>query len=150
MLAAGSHDAEIVLGGFDRRGLDLVAGTACRALAAAAAAARRRGAVVGLDIGGALFAFFLLDQRLPVGDRNLVIVGMNFAEGQEAVAIAAVIDECRLQRRFDARHLGQIDVAAELFAASRLEVEFFDSIAAQNDHPGLFRMGRIDQHLVGH
>jgi hypothetical protein len=62
-----------------------------------------------------------------------------------------VLEVDQLSRYFDAaRDLGEVDVAAELFAVSRLEVEFFDSIAAQNDHPGLFRMGRIDQHLVGH
>ena len=120
------------------------AGRSRRPLAATACA------VVGLDVGGALLALFLGDQRLPVGDRNLIVVRMDFAERQEAVAIAAVVDEGRLQRRFDARYLGEIDVAAKLFAVSRLEVEFFDSIAAQYDHPGLLRMGRIDKHLVGH
>ena len=73
------------------------------------------GAVVGLGVGGTLGALVLGDQRLPVGDRDLIIVGMNFAEGEEAVAIAAVIDERGLQRRLDARHLRQIDVAAKLF-----------------------------------
>ena len=73
------------------------------------------GAVVGLGVGGALGALVLGDQRLPVGDRDLIVVGMDFAEGEEAVAVAAVVDEGGLQRRLDARHLGQIDVAAELF-----------------------------------
>ena len=107
-------------------------------------------AVVGLDVGRALLALFLGDQRLPVGDRDLVVVGMDFAERQEAVAIAAVIDEGRLQRRLYAGDLGEIDVAAKLFSVRRLEVEFFDAVAAQNHHPGLLRMGRIDKHLVGH
>ncbi len=106
--------------------------------------------MVGLGIGGALGAFLLGDQRLPIGDRDLIVVGMNFAEGQEAVAIAAVVDEGRLQRRLDARDLGQIDVAAQLFTAGRLEVELLDAVAAQDDHPGLLRMGGIDKHLVGH
>ncbi len=148
LLAAGRHGAEIVVGRFHGRALDLVPRPPCRPLAAAALPAA--GAAVGLDVGGALLALLLGDQRLPVGDRDLIVVGMNFAEGQEAVAVAAVVDERRLQRRFDARNLGEIDVAAELFAVGRLEVEFFDSIAAQNHHPGLLRMGRIDQHLVGH
>ena len=72
----------------------------------------RRGAAVGFVVGGALRALLFVDQRLPVGDRDLIVVGMDFAEGQEAVAIAAVIDEGGLQRRLDARHLRQIDVAA--------------------------------------
>ena len=63
-------------------------------------------------LGGALRALLFVDQRLPIGDWNLVIIGMDFAERQEAVAIAAVIDERGLQRRLDARHLRQIDVAS--------------------------------------
>ena len=106
--------------------------------------------MVGLGIGGARSALLLVDQRLPVGDRDLIVVGMDFAEGQEAVTVAAVIDEGRLQRRLDARDLGQIDVAAKLLAVSGLEVEFLDTVAAQNHHPGFLRVGRIDEHLVGH
>ena len=70
------------------------------------------GAGIGFGLGLRFRFGFLLQQRLPVGDRDLVVVGMDFAEGQEAVAVAAVVDEGRLQRRLDARHLGQIDVAA--------------------------------------
>ena len=72
--------------------------------------------MVGLGVGGALGALVLGDQRLPVGDRDLIIVGMDFAEGEEAVAVAAVVDEGGLQRRLDPRHLGEIDIAAKLFA----------------------------------
>ena len=67
-----------------------------------------RGVVFRLMAG---IFLFLAQERLPVGDRDLVIVGMDFREGEETVAVAAVIDEGRLQRRFDARHLGEIDVA---------------------------------------
>ena len=91
-----------------------------------------------------------VDQRLPVGDRDLVIVRMDFGERQEAVAVAAVLDEGRLQRGFDPRYLGEIDIAAKLFAVRGLEIEFLDAVAAQHDHPGLLRMGRVDKHLVGH
>ena len=75
---------------------------------------------------------------------------MDFGEGQKAVAIAAVIDEGGLQRRLDPRDLGEIDVAAKLFAVGGFEVEFLDAIAAQNDHPGFLRVGRVDEHFVGH
>ncbi len=67
---------------------------------------------IGFIIGGALRALFFVDQGLPVGNRDLVIVGMDFAECEEAVAVAAVIDERGLQRRLDARHLRQIDVTS--------------------------------------
>jgi hypothetical protein len=98
----------------------------------------------------ALRTFLVLDQRLTVGDRDLVVIGMDFAEGQEAVAVAAVFDERGLQRRFDPCDFCEIDVAAELFALRRLEIKFFDAVAADDDDPGLFRMGRIDKHFVGH
>ncbi len=54
----------------------------------------------------ALRAALVVDQRLPVGDRDLVIVRMDFRKGEEAVPVAAVIDEGSLQRRLYARDLG--------------------------------------------
>ena len=55
------------------------------------------GAVLALFLGLAVGAFIGLDQGLTVGDRDLVIVGMYFAEGEEAVAVAAIFDKRRLQ-----------------------------------------------------
>jgi len=66
------------------------------------------------------------------------------------VAVAAIFDKGRLQRRLYARDLGEIDIAAQLFALGGLEIKFFDAIAADHNDPGLFRVGGIDQHLVGH
>jgi hypothetical protein len=130
---------------------------ALHALAIAAAArvavpwaAAAAGAVFTLLLGLAMGALIRLDQRLPVGDRNLIIVGMDFAEGEETVAVAAIFDEGRLQRRLNARDLGEVDVAAQLFALGGLEIKLFDAIAADHNDPGLFRVGGIDQHFVGH
>ncbi len=44
-------------------------------------------------LGFARCALFFLDQRLTIRDRDLIIVGMDFAEGKEAMPVAAVIDE---------------------------------------------------------
>ena len=55
-----------------------------------------------------------LDQALPVGDRDLIVVRMDFAEGEEAVPIAAVFDERGLQAGLYPDDLGEIDVAFEL------------------------------------
>lgn len=63
-------------------------------IAVAGAAAVRP--AFALLLGLAMGAFFGLDQRLTVGDRDLVIVRMDFAEGKEAVAVAAIFDEGRL------------------------------------------------------
>ena len=38
------------------------------------------------------------DQRLPVGDRDLEIVGMDFAEGEDAEAVAAINNEGGMTR----------------------------------------------------
>ena len=108
---------------------------------------RRRGSVV---VGFGVQALLLGDQPFAVGDRDLIVVGMDFREGQEAVAVAAILHERRLQRRLDADDLGEIDVALEGLAGRRLEIEFFKSCSIDDDHPGLFGVARIDEHAPCH
>src|SRR3546814_14118260 len=55
---------------------------------------------------GGVFRLFA-QQRVPVFLRDLIIIGVDFRKGEEAVAVAAIIDERRLQRRFNPRHLGE-------------------------------------------
>ena len=125
--------------------------TAAAALVAVArTAATARGTILGLFLGFAMGAFVGLDQRLTVGDRNLIVVRMDFTEGQEAMAVAAIFDEGCLQRRLHPRDLGEVDVAAQLLALGGFEIKFLDAIAADHNDPGLFRVGSIDQHFVGH
>ena len=113
------------------------------------------GIVIILDLGaqrglflrmGALF----LQQRLAILARDLIIVGMDFAEGQEAVAVAAIIDERRLQRRFDPGYLGEIDISLELLVLGRFEIELLDPVTFDDRDPGLFPVARIDQHTHCH
>jgi hypothetical protein len=91
------------LGGMGRIGLGMSDDLALDPFAAAAAARTAvalpppAGAVLALLFGLAMGAFVGFDQRLTVGDRDLVIVGVNFAEGEEAVAVAAIFDEGRLE-----------------------------------------------------
>ena len=68
---------------------------------------------LGVSCAALLLGLFV-EQRLTVGDRDLIVVGVNFSKGEEAVAVAAVIHEGRLKRRLNARHLGEIDIAPEL------------------------------------
>jgi hypothetical protein len=147
----------IVRRGLRRFGAFRVDDLALHPLAVAAAAriavprtAVAAGAVFGFFLGLAMRAFVGFNQGLTVGDRDLIIIGMDFAEGQEAVAIAAIFDEGGLQRRLYAGDLGEIDIAAQLLALGGFEIKFFDAIAAHHDNPGLFRVGGIDQHFVGH
>jgi len=124
------------------------------AIAAPARAAMARTAPIGaifiLFLGLAMSALVGFDQGLTVGDRDLIVVRVNFAEGKKAMAVAAVFDKGGLKRRLHARDFGQIDVAAKLFALSGLEIKLFDAIAADHDDPGLLRVGGIDKHFVGH
>ena len=103
---------------------------------------------LGFGLGLGLGLGLLLQQRLPVGDRDLVVVRMNFAERQKAVAVAAIVHERRLQRRFDARHLREIDVAAKKFARGRFVVELLYPAVAKNHDPSFLGVRGIDKHLV--
>ena len=101
----------------------------------------------GLFLGvGSLFG----EQRLAVFLGDLVVVGMDFAEGEEAVPVAAEIDESRLQRRFDPGYLGEIDVALDLLVIGRFKVEFLNPVAFEHRHPGFFLVARIDEHARSH
>jgi GAF domain-containing protein len=135
-------------GRLDDAALDAVAIAAAARIAVARAAAV--GTVFGLFFSFAMGAFVRLDQRLAIGDRDLIIVRMDFAEGQKAVAVAAIFNEGGLQGGLYARDLGEIDIPTQLFALGGLEIKLFDSIAADHNDPGLFRVGGIDQHFVGH
>ena len=126
-------------GGLARHGL-AIAGAALAAAVAAPALAGAAALTGLLLVLLLVLALFLFEERLPVGDGDLVIVRMNFREGEESVAIAAVFDEGGLERRLHPRHLRQIDVAAERLLAGGFEIEFFDAVTAQHHHPGLFRV----------
>ena len=94
--------------------------------ATAAAAATVAFFLVVLRVGAGL----ILDQGLTVRDRDLVVIRMDFGEGQKAVPVPAVVNEGRLERRLHTGHLRQIDVTAKLSLAGCFEVEFFDPITA--------------------
>ena len=134
----------------DDLALDAIAMAAAAGVAVARTTAVAVGTVFALFFGLAMGALIGLDQRLTVGDRDLIVVRVDFAERQEAVAVAAIFDERRLQRRLYARDLGEIDIATQLLALGGLEIKLFDAIAADHNDPGLFRVGGVDQHFVGH
>src|SRR5262245_10032884 len=94
-----------LIGFGDLRGLDRLAGNylvgafraALTVSAPAAVTAVAAAPVVGFGPSRPVHALLFLEQRLPVGNGDLIVVRMNFREGEEAVAIAAVVDEGRLQ-----------------------------------------------------
>ena len=57
-----------------------------------------------------LFFHILAHQRFTVGDRDTVIIRVDFGESQKAVAVAAVIDKGGLQRGFNPRNLREENI----------------------------------------
>ncbi len=96
------------------------------------------------------FLGLLAEQGVTILLGDLVIVGVDFREGQEAVAVAAELDEGSLERRLHTRHLGEIDVALELLPLGRFEIEFLDPVTLGDRDPGLFRVARVDEHAHRH
>lgn len=83
-----------------------------------------------------------------VGDGDLVVVGVDFVEGEEAVAIAAVFNKGGLQAGLYAGDLGEVDVAAKLALRTGSEIEFLNLAPVHDGDPGLLGMRRIDQHCL--
>ena len=107
--------------------------------------------LVALDVVFLAVLFgFRTKQRLTVGERDLIIIGMDFGESQEAVAVAAVIDEGGLQRGLDPRYLRQIDIAPDLLFVLGFKVEFFNAVSTNDDNARLFFVRRVDKHFVCH
>jgi hypothetical protein len=75
---------------------------------------------------------------------------MNFAEGEETVTVSAIFDESGLERRFYAGHPREVDIPFELFLVLRLEIEFLNTVTANDDNPCFLRVGGIYKHFVGH
>src|SRR5690606_12320561 len=99
-------------------------------------------------LGGSLG--FRGEERLPVGDRDLVVIGVNFGEGEETVAVSAIFHERGLQGGLHPGDPGEIDVSLELLLGLRFEIEFFDSVTADYDYSCFLRVRGVDQHLVRH
>ena len=111
---------------------------------------RAVGGGLGAGLGLLLQPALLGQQGLTVGDRDAVIVGMDFREGQEAVPVSAIFHEGRLERRLDPGHLGKVDVALELLPGRDFEVEIFESVSIDHGDPGFFRVRGVHQHALGH
>ena len=89
-------------------------------------------------------------QRFAIREGDLIVVRVDFVEGQEAMAVAAILHERRLQRRFDPRHLGEVDIPAKLLSILALEIKLFNTVSVDHHHARLFGVGSVDQHDLGH
>ena len=115
---------------------------------------RQRGALVA-----ALFLVDLDDDFAALGDRILdagladVDAGLeerlgDLLERQEAMPLLAVVDEARLQTRFDAGDHALVDVALAGLAPRRLDVDVDQLLTIDDRHPQLFRVRGIEQHSL--
>ena len=92
----------------------------------------------------------LLEERLAVSNRDLIVIRMNLGEREKSMAIPAIVNEGGLKRRLHACDFSEIDITSQRPLARRLEVKLLDATASQDDHPGLLRMGGVDDHFVCH
>ncbi len=94
----------------------------------------------------------LLEEFLQPGlvgvDARLEVVAGNFLERQEAVAIAAVLDERRLQRGLEPRDPALVDVRLLLFLGRLFDVDVVQVLAVDDRDAQFFRLRRIDEHAL--
>ena len=65
------------------------------------------------------------DQPLPVSNGDLIVVGVDFREGEEPVPVAAVFNESRLEAGLHTDDFGEVDIPFELPLGGGLDVEIF-------------------------
>ena len=89
-------------------------------------------------------------QRYAVGNRDLVVIRVDFRKGQKAMAVSAIIHEGRLQRRLDPRYLCEVDIPRKLAFVDGFKIEFLNFVSVDHDHPSFLGVGGIDKHLPDH
>ena len=87
----------------------------------------------------------LFNQRFAVFDRDTIIIRVDFAKGQKALAVAAIFNKGRLQGWLNAGYARQIYISFELLKAGILVIELFDFVAIQQYNPCFLGLMCIDQ-----
>ena len=93
---------------------------------------------------------FFSQKTFTVFFGDLIIVRMDFGKSQESMAIAAIIDESRLKRRFDPGYFCEIDIAFELLVLGRFKIKLLNPVSCYDCDPGFFPVTRVDEHTRGH
>ncbi|MDR9000031.1 hypothetical protein FEP67_06196 [Burkholderia multivorans] len=88
----------------------------------------------------------VLDARGAHVDAVLEVLAGDFLERQEAVAVFAVVDEARFERRLDARDDTFVDIAFALFAPGCLDVDVDELLPIDDGDAQLLLLRRIEQH----
>ncbi len=76
------------------------------------------------------------------------VLARDLLEGQEAVAVGAVVDEARFEAGLDAGDDRLVDVALALLLARGLDVEVDQLLAVDDCHPELLGLGGVEQHAL--
>src|SRR5262249_6932579 len=90
----------------------------------------------------------VLDAGAPDVDARLEVLACDFLEGQEAVALGAVIDERSLQAGLDAGDDTLVDIAFSLFLRGRFDVEVYELLAIDDRDTEFLGLCRIEQHTL--
>src|SRR5699024_6132149 len=101
----------------------------------------------------ALLLFHLDDEFLAFCQGRLAVLVLafgeifagNLLERQEAVPVAAVIDEGGLEAGLDARYATLVDIGLALFAATRLDVQIMQFLPVDDGHAQLFGLRGVDE-----
>ncbi len=100
-----------------------------------------RGLLVFAFLGGGFG-----QKRVTIRLGDLVVVRVDFAEGEEAVPVAAILYKGGLERGFDPGNLGEIDISPELALFPGFEVEIFNLAVGDDSNPGFLRVRGVDKH----
>ena len=85
-------------------------------------------------------------QRFAIFLRDLIVIGVDFRKGEEAVTVSAVIDKRRLKRRLDPCYFGEVDISFELATFRRFKIKFLNLVSLDHRNPGFLRVAGVDQH----
>src|SRR5699024_8576914 len=94
--------------------------------------------------------FLALAQQLAdpgaAADAGLVVIAGDFLQRQEAVAVAAVLDEGRFKRGLEPGDAALVDVGLLLFLGRLFDVDVVQVLAVHDRHAQFFGLRGVDQH----
>lgn len=80
--------------------------------------------------------------------RDLIVIRMDFAKSQKAVAVAAIFYKGGLQAWLYANNAGKVDVPFKLLFGSRFNIIIFKPISVHHNNARFFRVCCVDQHTL--
>ncbi len=91
-----------------------------------------------------------LERLVGIEAALAIVLRLDVADVQKAVAADAEIDERRLNARFEIDDLSFVDVADVVVLAGALDVELFQDAILHDRDPAFFRLRDVDQHFLLH